>query len=81
MFQLSLIVISKNINFIIELLMAQLVDVSIIQNMVTTCFNHPKHGYYMFQGFRVHQTHSWDSHLKSFTNSFHVFLDPQKKLQ
>jgi len=46
MFQLSIITPSKNNNLIIELLMARLVDVSITQNMATTCFNPLKHGHY-----------------------------------
>jgi hypothetical protein len=46
MFQLSFIAPSKSINLIIELLMAWLVDVSITQNMATTCFNPLKHGHY-----------------------------------
>jgi hypothetical protein len=49
MIQLSIIAPSKNINFIIEVLMAWLVDVSITQNMVTTHFNHPKYRHFMFQ--------------------------------
>ncbi len=63
MFQLSIIAPSNNINLIIELLMAWLVDVSITQNIATSCFNHPKHGHYMFQSpetWLLHGSIAWN---------------------
>jgi hypothetical protein len=47
------------LGLIIELLMAWLVDVSITQNMPTSCFNHLKHGHCTW----LNEIESWSRNL------------------